>query len=85
MFVTKYRRRMQPSAVEHLVNELSADAGIEMTPHTLRHTFAKSLVDSGAGIERVAAILGHSSLNTTRLYTSPSEQDLAVVVERLAE
>jgi len=42
-------------------------------------------VDAGTGIERVAAILGHSSLNTTRLHTTLTEQDLAAAVERLAE
>jgi hypothetical protein len=41
-------------------------------------------VDAGTSIERVAAIL-HSSLNTTRLHTTPTEQDLAAAVRRLAE
>ncbi len=55
----------------------------ELTPHICRHTFAKNLVDNGVGLEKVAALLGHSSLNTTRIYIVPSERDLELAVEHL--
>ena len=55
----------------------------ELTPHICRHTFAKNLVDNGVGLEKVAALLGHSSLNTTRIYIAPSERDLELAVEHL--
>ncbi len=55
----------------------------ELTPHVCRHTFAKNLVESGVGLEKVAALLGHSSLNTTRIYITPSERDLELAVENL--
>jgi integrase/recombinase XerC len=54
-----------------------------LTPHVLRHTFAKNLVDSGVGLEKVAALLGHSNLNTTRIYVTPNQKDLEQAVERL--
>ena len=54
-----------------------------LTPHICRHTFAKNLVDNGVGLEKVAALLGHSSLNTTRIYIVPSERDLELAVENL--
>jgi integrase/recombinase XerC len=60
----------------------AADAK-ELTPHICRHTFAKNLVDNGVGLEKVAALLGHSSLNTTRIYIAPSERDLELAVEHL--
>jgi integrase/recombinase XerC len=41
------------------------------------------LVESGVGLEKVAALLGHSSLNTTRIYITPSERDLEQAVEQL--
>jgi site-specific recombinase XerD len=63
---------------------LARRAGVEgVTLHTLRHTFAKNLVDAGVGLERVAALLGHNNLNTTRIYTLPGERDLERAVERL--
>jgi len=50
----------------------------------LRHTFARNLLKTGEGLEMVAEILGHKSLNTTRIYTQPSEQDKANAVEKLS-
>jgi len=73
-------------SVERVVERYGEAAGLsDLTPHVLRHTFAKNLVDQGVGLERVAALLGHSSLNTTRIYTTPSQRDLAEAVETLAE
>jgi integrase/recombinase XerC len=83
LFVTKYREGIEPGAVQYLLRELAKDAGVHLTPHTLRHTFGKSLTDAGVNIEQVAALLGHTSLETTRIYTTPTEQDLATAVEKL--
>jgi len=52
--------------------------------HTLRHTFCKTLVDAGESLDRVAALAGHASLNTTARYTKPSFTDLEKAVARLA-
>jgi len=41
-----------------------------------RHSFAKNLVNSGVTLEKVAMLLGHSSLNTTMVYTTPGMSDL---------
>lgn len=60
-------------------------AGLErLTPHVLRHTFAKNLVDAGVGLEKVAALLGHSNLNTTRIYVTPNQRDLEQAVEQIS-
>ena len=56
----------------------------ELPPHTLRHTFGKNLVDAGVSLDRVAQLLGHESVDTTRIYTTPSEQDLQREVEKVA-
>jgi integrase/recombinase XerC len=59
-------------------------AGLErLTPHVLRHTFAKNLIDAKVGLEKVAALLGHSNLNTTRIYVAPNQSDLEQAVEKL--
>ncbi len=71
-------------SVQRIVERYGQQAGIEnLTPHILRHTFAKNLVDQGVGLEKVAALLGHSSLNTTRIYITPNEKDLEQAVEKL--
>ena len=56
----------------------------EVTSHTLRHSFAKNLVDTSTPLDQVATLLGHESLETTRIYTQPSERDLERAVQRAA-
>jgi integrase/recombinase XerC len=71
------REAAQTSGVYYLVKKYGYGARIEdVSPHTLRHTFGKNLVDAGVSLDRVATLLGHSSLNTTRIYTVPSRADL---------
>jgi site-specific recombinase XerD len=70
-------------AVEKLLDRIAQRINIEVTPHMLRHTFAKSLVDSGVSIEKVAALLGHSDLSTTMIYTTPGRHDLENAVGAL--
>jgi site-specific recombinase XerD len=53
-----------------------------LTPHVLRHTCAKRLLDAGAPLTEVAEILGHEDLDITRRYTQPSVADLQRVVDR---
>ena len=69
--------------IQRMVEEAGRRANVEVTPHRLRHTFAKSLIDAGRPLTEVAALLGHSSLDTTRLYTIPGQQDLAKAVAAL--
>jgi integrase/recombinase XerC len=72
-------------SVQRVMHRIGQDAGLKrLTPHVLRHTFGKNLVDSGVGLEKVAALLGHSSLNTTRIYIVPNQQDLEKAVEKLS-
>jgi len=67
-------------AVERVAHEAKLDG---VTPHVLRHTFAKSLIDAGAGLQEVAELLGHGDLNTTRRYVQPDGRDLTRAVEAL--
>ena len=71
-------------SVQRALLRLGQAAGLErLTPHVLRHSFAKNLIDAGVGLEKVAALLGHSNLNTTRVYVTPNQRDLEQAVERL--
>jgi len=83
LFTGKRGEGISVSGVHRRLAELGRIAKVEVHAHTLRHTFSKNLIDSGVSLEKVASLLGHSSLNTTRIYTTPGERDLEVAVERL--
>ena len=83
LFCDHQGHALKPWGVQHQLKEYGRRAGIEVTPHILRHTFAKSLADAGIRAEHIAALLGHSNLETTRRYTLPTGRDLAAAVERL--
>ena len=86
VFVSQFMRRMTTRTIERVISEYGTKAKLApLTPHMLRHTFAKTLVDRGVPIDQVATLLGHSNLNTTRIYTQPSQQDLERAVATLVD
>ena len=85
LFVGQRGEGLKPHGVESLVAKYARLAGLEgVTPHTLRHSFAKHTLDAGANLVAVAALLGHQRLETTAIYTTPSQRDLENAVDRLA-
>ncbi len=86
LFVGQRGQGVSPRAVELLVTKYARLAGIEeVTPHTLRHSFGKHALDAGADLVSVSALLGHERLETTAIYTTPSQRDLEKVVDRLID
>lgn len=85
LFASERSEQITPRAVQYLVEQYAYGARLEgVSPHTLRHTFCKNLIDAGTPIDQVAKLAGHSSLDVTRRYTTPGEKDLQAAVERTA-
>lgn len=83
LFVGKGGEGLQARGIQRRVAEIGRLAGVEVTPHQLRHTFAKRLLDKGGQLTEVKDLMGHSRLETTARYVKPGWNDLALAVERI--
>jgi site-specific recombinase XerD len=77
-------KRLTPRSVQRIVKKYATRAGIvkTITPHTLRHSFATDLLRNGADIKSVQAMLGHSSITTTQVYTHVTDKHLKEIHNR---
>ena len=77
-------RRLTPRSIQRMLSRYAKLAGItkHVSPHTLRHSYATDLLMNGADIRSVQAMLGHSNISTTQVYTHVTDEHLRETYEK---
>ena len=79
LFLSNRGKRISVRTVEYMLKQF----GDELHPHRCRHAFVRGLLDQGVDLVTVAKLAGHSDLNVTRSYATPSMESMVEAMERL--
>ncbi|MCG0274599.1 MAG: tyrosine recombinase XerC [Thermosediminibacteraceae bacterium] len=84
LFLNKNGTRLTDRSVRRIIDKYVKKLSLNknVSPHTLRHTFATHMLNNGADLKTVQELLGHVSLSTTQIYTHVTKERLKEVYER---
>lgn len=76
-FLNEKGKRLSSSGIEWLLHGYGREVGIELTPHQLRHTYARQLTEAGMPVTSLSKLMGHAQISTTQIYTAGADPELA--------
>jgi integrase/recombinase XerD len=83
LFLNQRGKRLTRQGLWLIIKRYAEEIGIEseVTPHTLRHSFATHMLSGGAGLREVQKLLGHANISTTQIYTHVDSERLREVYD----
>lgn len=77
IFLNKHGQTLSANGIEWLLKGYGQAVGLHLTPHQLRHTYARQLTEAGMPITSLSKLMGHSQISTTEIYTAGADPKLA--------
>ncbi|MBA4380773.1 MAG: hypothetical protein C0393_08915, partial [Anaerolinea sp.] len=77
IFLNERGQPLSANGIEWLLHRYGRQAGIDLTPHQLRHTFARQLTEAGMPVTSLGKLMGHAQISTTQIYTAGADPQLA--------
>ena len=77
IFLNERSQPLTVNGIEWLLPQYGQPAGVTLTPHQLRHTFARQVTEAGMPITSLSKLLGHAQITTTQIYTAGADPQLA--------
>lgn len=68
---------LSENGMEYCLREYARQAGVSVTPHQLRHTYARQLTEAGMPVTSLGKLMGHAQVSTTQIYTQGADPELA--------
>jgi len=84
LYLNRRGKQLTRVMIFHIIKDLTAKAGIDknISPHSLRHSFATHLLENGADLRSIQLLLGHESITTTEIYLHLDKQQLHKTLEK---
>jgi site-specific recombinase XerD len=82
VFLNQHGAPLTTNGIEWVLHRYGEQAGVKLTPHQLRHTYARQVTEAGMPLTSLSHLLGHAQINTTQIYTAGADPELAQAYQR---